>query len=47
LLLEKPTEDSVEMAVNFMIECGSVLSDMAKNVTNATFERFKSILHEG
>jgi len=28
LFLESPTEDSVEMACDFMTECGQVLSDI-------------------
>jgi pre-mRNA-splicing factor CWC22 len=47
LLLENPTEDSVEIACDFMIECGQVLSDLTPAGVNAIFERFKSILHEG
>lgn len=29
ILLESPTEDSVELACDFMIECGQVMSDIA------------------
>lgn len=47
LLLEHPTEDSVEIACDFMIECGQVLSDLTPAGVNAVFERFKGILHEG
>lgn len=47
LLLENPTEDSVEIAVDFMIESGQVLSDITPAGVNAIFERFRSILHEG
>lgn len=46
-LLENPTEDSVELACDFMIECGQVLSDLCPAGVNAVFERFKGILHEG
>jgi pre-mRNA-splicing factor CWC22 len=28
LLLESPTEDSVDLACDFMTECGQVLSDL-------------------
>lgn len=28
LLLEEPTEDSVQIACDFMIECGQVLTDL-------------------
>ena len=41
LLLENPTEDSVEIACDFMTECGQVLSELTPAGTNAIFERFK------
>ena len=47
LLLESPTEDSVEIAADFMVECGQVLSDITPAGVNAIFERFRTILHEG
>eukprot|EP01022_Parablepharisma_sp_SALTPOND_P003399 TRINITY_DN1135_c0_g1_i1.p1 TRINITY_DN1135_c0_g1~~TRINITY_DN1135_c0_g1_i1.p1 ORF type:complete len:843 (+),score=114.55 TRINITY_DN1135_c0_g1_i1:11264-13792(+) len=47
LLLENPTEDSVEIAADFMIECGQVLSEITPAGVNAIFERFRGILHEG
>ena len=47
LLLEKPTEDSVEIATDFMVECGQVLSEISPAGVNAIFERFRGILHEG
>ena len=47
LLLETPTEDSVEIASDFMIECGQVLSEISPAGVNAIFERFRGILHEG
>jgi len=47
LLLETPTEDSVELAVDIMIESGQVLTELAPKVVEVTFEWFKSILHEG
>lgn len=46
-LLEEPTEDSVDIACDFMKECGQVLSDLTSSGVNAIFERFKGILHEG
>ncbi|EGR31328.1 pre-mRNA-splicing factor cwc-22, putative [Ichthyophthirius multifiliis] len=45
--LENPTEDTVELACEFMIECGQVLSELSPVGVNAIFERFKGILHEG
>ena len=47
LLLENPTEDSVEIAADFMTECGQVLSEITPAGVNAIFERFRGILHEG
>ena len=47
LLLENPTEDSVEIAADFMIESGQVLSEITPAGVNAIFERFRGILHEG
>jgi pre-mRNA-splicing factor CWC22 len=47
LLLERPTDDSVEVAVGFMRECGAFLADISPKASNAIFERFRSILHEG
>ena len=46
-LLEDPTEDSVDIACDFMIQCGQVLSELTAAGVNAIFERFKGILHEG
>jgi pre-mRNA-splicing factor CWC22 len=47
LLLEKPTDDSVELAVNFTKECGFILNSVSPKILNAVFERFRGILHEG
>ena len=47
LFLEEPTEDSVELAAEFMIECGQVLTETTPAGVNAIFERFRNILHEG
>ena len=38
--------DSVEVAVGFMKEVGAFLSEASPKATHATFERFRSILHE-
>ncbi|KAJ1901282.1 pre-mRNA-splicing factor cwc22 [Kickxella alabastrina] len=46
LLLETPTDDSVEVAVAFMREVGAFLTDVAPRVLNAVFDTFRSILHE-
>ena len=47
LFLEHATEDSIELAADFMIECGQVLSETTPAGVNAIFERFRTILHEG
>ncbi|KAK5665773.1 pre-mRNA-splicing factor cwc22 [Batrachochytrium dendrobatidis] len=46
LLIERPTDDSVEVAVGFMREVGTFLTEESPKATNAVFERFRSILHE-
>lgn len=47
LLLEKPTDDSVEVAVGFVKECGALLQDFSPQGLHGIFERFRGILHEG
>lgn len=47
LLLEQVTDDGVEIAVAFMKECGSFLAENSPKPSNAIFERFRTILHEG
>ncbi|OIT27712.1 hypothetical protein A4A49_29048 [Nicotiana attenuata] len=47
VFLENPTEDSVEVAVSFVTECGSILQDLCPLGLHAIFERFRDILHEG
>eukprot|EP01116_Phalansterium_solitarium_P008837 TRINITY_DN22803_c0_g1_i1.p1 TRINITY_DN22803_c0_g1~~TRINITY_DN22803_c0_g1_i1.p1 ORF type:complete len:774 (+),score=201.26 TRINITY_DN22803_c0_g1_i1:78-2399(+) len=47
LLLEKPTEDSVEVAVSFLTECGALLSELSPQGFNGIFESFRNILSEG
>ncbi|KAJ1920663.1 pre-mRNA-splicing factor cwc22 [Mycoemilia scoparia] len=46
LLLENPTDDSIEVAVGFTKQIGSLMLDIAPRVLNATFETFRSVLHE-
>ncbi|KAI7835066.1 armadillo-type protein, partial [Kickxella alabastrina] len=46
LLLETPTDDSVEVGVAFMREVGAFLTDVAPRVLNAVFDTLRSILHE-
>lgn len=47
LLLEKPTDDSIEVAVAFMQEVGQRLSEVSPQAFNGIFDQFRTILHEG
>ncbi|EPS71895.1 hypothetical protein M569_02861 [Genlisea aurea] len=47
LLLDKPTDDSVEVAVGFVTECGAILRDLSPRGLDGIFERLRGILHEG
>ncbi|CEM07635.1 unnamed protein product [Vitrella brassicaformis CCMP3155] len=47
LLLDEVTDDSCEVAVGFIQECGQVLTQIAPQGMHAIFERFRAILHEG
>ena len=47
ILLEDPTDDSVEVAVNFVKEVGQLLEELSPRGLHAIFERFRGILHEG
>ncbi|TKY87880.1 hypothetical protein EX895_003461 [Sporisorium graminicola] len=47
LLLEKPTDDSVEIAVGFMREVGAFLAEEAPKANNSVFDRFRAVLYEG
>eukprot|EP00252_Welwitschia_mirabilis_P005536 TRINITY_DN159_c0_g4_i1.p1 TRINITY_DN159_c0_g4~~TRINITY_DN159_c0_g4_i1.p1 ORF type:complete len:866 (+),score=186.41 TRINITY_DN159_c0_g4_i1:199-2796(+) len=47
LMLENPTDDSVEVAVGFVKECGAMLQDVSPQGLFGIFERFRAILHEG
>ncbi|KAM3465903.1 hypothetical protein MY5147_000193 [Beauveria neobassiana] len=46
LLLNKPTDDSVEIAVGFCREVGQFLEEMRPTIANAVFDQFRNILHE-
>ena len=46
LLLHKPTDDSVEIAVGLMREVGQHLEEMSTPIALAVFDQFRSILHE-
>ncbi|CAE6431871.1 unnamed protein product [Rhizoctonia solani] len=47
LLLEQPTDDSVEIAVGFMREVGAYLAENSPRANNGVYERFRAVLHEG
>ena len=47
LCLERPTDDSIEVAVGFMREVGLFLSENSPKANNTVFERFRAVLHEG
>ncbi|CAK9048766.1 Pre-mRNA-splicing factor CWC22 [Durusdinium trenchii] len=47
LLLERVTEDSIEVCVSFLQEVGQAMEDLSKAGCQAIFERFRTILHEG
>ncbi|KAJ5156954.1 Pre-mRNA-splicing factor cwc22 [Penicillium canariense] len=46
LLLHKPTDDSVEIAVGLTREAGQHLEEMNPQIANAVFDQFRNILHE-
>jgi pre-mRNA-splicing factor CWC22 len=46
LLLHKPTDDSVEIAVSLVKECGQILEEMNGKIALAVFDQFRNILHE-
>ncbi|WVQ75202.1 pre-mRNA-splicing factor CWC22 [Cryptococcus sp. DSM 104548] len=47
LCLDRPTDDSIEIAVGFMREVGLFLSEISPKANNTVFERFRAVLHEG
>lgn len=47
LLVESPTDDSVEVAIAFLKECGMKLSEVSKKGMAAIFDMLRNILHEG
>ena len=46
LLLNKPSDDSVEIAVGIMKEVGAFLDEMNPAIANAIFDQMRNILHE-
>jgi len=47
LLVEMPTDDSVEVAISFLKECGMKLTEVSSKGIGAIFEMLRNILHEG
>lgn len=47
LLVEKPTDDSIEVAIAVIKECGMKLSQVSKKCTESVFETLRNILHAG
>lgn len=47
LLIESPTDDSVEVAIAFLKECGMKLMEVSNKGMLAIFEMLRNILHEG
>ena len=47
VLLEDPTDDSVEIAVTFTLELGQYLEEVSPKGMHAIMERFRAILHQG
>ena len=47
LLLEHPSDDSVDAAVEFLRHCGALLQDIAPAGLSFVFDRLRDILHEG
>ena len=47
VLLSTPTDDSVEVAIAFVKECGFTLQELTPQGLHGIFERFRGILHEG
>ncbi|KAH0363706.1 MIF4G-domain-containing protein, partial [Aureobasidium melanogenum] len=46
LLLNKPTDDSVEIAVGLMREVGQHIEEFNSQIAMAVYDQFRSILHE-
>lgn len=47
LLVERPTDDSIEIAVGFMREVGAFLAENSPKANSLVFERFRAVLNEG
>ena len=47
LLLDRPTDDSIEVAVGFMREVGAYLAENSPKANASVYERFRAVLNEG
>jgi len=47
LLLERPTDDSIEIAVGFMREVGAFLNENSPKANGTVYDRFRAVLNEG
>lgn len=47
VILENPTNDSVEVAVSFIKTIGATLQEISPQGLHSVFERLRAILHEG
>lgn len=47
LLLERPTDDSVDVAIEFVKQCGARLEELTRKGLLAVFEAFRAIASEG
>ena len=47
LLLERPTDDSIEIAVGFTREVGAFIAENSPKANATVFERFRAVLNEG
>ncbi|KAF9557204.1 MIF4G-domain-containing protein [Agrocybe pediades] len=47
LLLERPTDDAIEIAVGFTREVGAFLAENSPKANATIFERFRAVLNEG
>lgn len=46
LLVDSPTDDSVEIAISFLKECGEKLTEVSLKGVNAIFDTLRYILHD-
>ncbi len=46
MLLERPSDDSVEVTISFLKECGQKLTEVSPRGIHAIFDRLRNVLHE-